>query len=132
MAILNEGELDGQRILSEESVARMIHESHVLPGNSPEACNYRDYDQMHHGLGWYVVKNPDIEFIAHGGGPVFASDMRLYPDREQGMVVIANDSHCSPAALVCLLLIGLILGSLNKNWTGRRTAACSLIPPRGL
>jgi CubicO group peptidase (beta-lactamase class C family) len=88
MAILNEGELDGQRILSEASVAMMIHESHVLPGKSPEAGNH------YHGLGWYVAKNPDVEFIFHGGGgPGFASDMRLYPDRELGMVVIANGSH---------------------------------------
>lgn len=94
MAILNEGELDGQRILSEESVALMINESHVFPGNSPEAGNYKDYDQMYHGLGWYVVKSPDLVFIAHGGGgPGFASDMRLYPDRELGMVVIANGTY---------------------------------------
>jgi CubicO group peptidase (beta-lactamase class C family) len=94
LAILNEGELDGQRILSAESVAMMIHEGHVPPGDSPEARNYEDYDQMVHGLGWYVVKNPDVEFVAHGGGgPGFTSDMRLYPDRELGMVVIANGSH---------------------------------------
>jgi CubicO group peptidase (beta-lactamase class C family) len=94
MAILNEGELDGQRILSAESVAMMVHESHVLPGKSPEAANYKDYDQMYHGLGWYVVKDAEIDFIAHGGGgPGFSADMRLYPDRELGMVLIGNGSH---------------------------------------
>ncbi len=94
MAILNEGELGGERILSQESVAKMIHENHVLPGDSPEARNYKDYDQMYHGLGWYVVKSPEIEFIAHGGGgPGFTADMRLYPERELGMVMIANGSH---------------------------------------
>jgi len=94
MAILNEGELDGQRILSAESVASMTHESHVLPGNTPEARDYADYNQMYHGLGWYVVKNPDLVFIAHGGGgPGFAADMRLYPDRELGMVIIGNGTY---------------------------------------
>ena len=94
MAILNEGELDGVRILSQESVATMIYEGHVIPGNTSEARAYADYEQMVHGLGWYVVKNPDVEFIAHGGGgPGFAADMRLYPDRELGMVVIGNGSH---------------------------------------
>jgi D-alanyl-D-alanine carboxypeptidase len=93
MAFLNEGELDGQRILSEESVAMMTNESHVLPGNTPEAAAYKDYDQMYHGLGWYVVKNHDF-FIAHGGGgPGFAADMRLYPDRELGMVIIGNGTY---------------------------------------
>lgn len=93
MAFLNEGELDGQRILSEESVATMTNESHVLPGNTPEAASYKDYDQMYHGLGWYVVKNHDF-FIAHGGGgPGFSADMRLYPERELGMVIIANGTY---------------------------------------
>jgi len=93
MAFLNEGELDGQRILSEESVAMMTNESHVLPGNTPEAAAYENYDQMYHGLGWYVVKNHDF-FIAHGGGgPGFAADMRLYPDRELGMVIIGNGTY---------------------------------------
>jgi CubicO group peptidase (beta-lactamase class C family) len=93
MAFLNEGELDGQRILSEESVAVLTHESHILPGNTPEASAYKEYDQMYHGLGWYVVKNHEF-FIAHGGGgPGFAADMRLYPDRELGMVIIANGSY---------------------------------------
>ena len=94
MAILNEGELDGRRILSEESVDVMINESHVLPGNTSEARSMNEYNQMYHGLGWYVVKNPDPIFISHsGGGPGFASDMRLYPDRELGMVVIANGTY---------------------------------------
>jgi CubicO group peptidase (beta-lactamase class C family) len=93
MAFLNEGELDGQRILSKESVATMTNESHILPGNTPEASAYKDYDQMYHGLGWYVVKKPEF-FIAHGGGgPGFAADMRLYPDRELGMVIIANGTY---------------------------------------
>ena len=67
MAYLNEGELDGQRILSNDSVAQMTNESHVIPGSTPEAHSYKDYDQMYHGLGWYVVQNHDT-FIAHGGG----------------------------------------------------------------
>lgn len=93
MAFLNEGELESQRILSEESVTMMTNESHVLPGNTPEASAYKKYDQMYHGLGWYVVQNHEF-FIAHGGGgPGFSADMRLYPDRELGMVIIANGTY---------------------------------------
>jgi D-alanyl-D-alanine carboxypeptidase len=107
MAILNEGELDGRRILSAASVAEMINESHVLPGNTPEAREMKVYKQMYHGLGWYVVKNPDLCFISHsGGGPGFACDMRLYPDRELGMVVIANGTY-PPKEKINDLLAGL-------------------------
>jgi hypothetical protein len=36
----------------------------------------------------------DEFFIAHsGGGPGFAANMRLYPDRDLGMVVLANGTY---------------------------------------
>jgi CubicO group peptidase (beta-lactamase class C family) len=94
MAYLNGGELDGQRILSEESVAKLTNESHILPGNTPEARDFKDYDEMYHGLGWLYVVEGDDFFIAHsGGGPGFAVNMRLYPDRDLGMVVFANGTY---------------------------------------
>ena len=94
MAYLNGGELDGQRILSVESVAMLTHEGHILPGNTPEAADFKDYDEMYQGLGWaYVVEDGDF-FIGHsGGGPGFAANMRLYPERGLGMVVLANGGY---------------------------------------
>lgn len=94
MAYLNGGELDGQRILSAESVAMLTNESHIVPGNTPEAAEYKDYDEMYQGLGWaYVVEGDDF-FIAHsGGGPGFAANMRLYPNRDLGMVILANGTY---------------------------------------
>jgi CubicO group peptidase (beta-lactamase class C family) len=94
MAYLNGGELGGKRILSEESVAILTNESHILPGNTPEAADFKDYDEMYQGLGWpYVVEGGDF-FIGHsGGGPGFAVNMRLYPDRDLGMVVFANGTY---------------------------------------
>jgi CubicO group peptidase (beta-lactamase class C family) len=94
MAYLNGGELDGQRILSAESVAMLTHEGHILPGNTSEAAEFKDYDEMYHGLGWaYVVEGGDF-FIGHsGGGPGFATNMRLYPERGLGMVVLANGTY---------------------------------------
>jgi hypothetical protein len=78
-------------------------ESHVLPGNTSEAAEDKDYDQMYHGLGWYVVKNPDLIFIAHGGGPGFSADMRLYPDRELGTVIIGNGTYLPKREILNLL-----------------------------
>ena len=94
MAYLNGGELDGQRILSVESVAMLTNESHILPGKTPETADFKDYDEMYQGLGWaYVVEGDDF-FIAHsGGGAGFAANMRLYPDRDLGMVFLANGPY---------------------------------------
>jgi CubicO group peptidase (beta-lactamase class C family) len=94
LAYLNGGELDGRRILSVESVAVLTHEGHILPGNTPEAADFKNYDEMYQGLGWAYVVEGDEFFIAHsGGGPGFAANMRLYPDRDLGMVVLANGSY---------------------------------------
>jgi CubicO group peptidase (beta-lactamase class C family) len=104
MAYLNGGELDGQRIPSEESVATLTYEGHILPGNTPEAADFKEYDEMYQGLGWaYVVEGDDF-FIAHsGGGPGFAANMRLYPDRGLGMVVLANGSYLAREELFDLV-----------------------------
>jgi len=94
LAYLNGGELDGQRILSAESVAMLTNESHIMPGNTPEAAQYKDYDEVFHGLGWFYVVEGDDFFITHaGGGPGFAANMRLYPDRDLGVVVLANGTY---------------------------------------
>lgn len=88
MAFLNRGELDGARILSAESVERMIYEGHVKSGKSFQvAAPFR-------GLGWAVFKGEDKPFhITHGGGgPGFGSAMRLYPEQSLGILVIANDT----------------------------------------
>jgi len=95
MAYLNRGELDGQRILSAESIAMMTNEGHILPAvKDPQNFGYTDYDLYSRGLGWAYVEDGDDFFITHsGGGPGFATDMRLYPDRDLGMVILANGSY---------------------------------------
>ncbi|MCP4361344.1 MAG: beta-lactamase family protein, partial [Chloroflexi bacterium] len=70
MAYLNGGELNGQRILSEESVTMMTHESHIVPGNTSDAAAF---DEMLQGLGWAVVPTGNSFYLTHsGGGPGFS------------------------------------------------------------
>jgi hypothetical protein len=50
--------LDDHGILSVESVAMLANAGHILPGNTPEAAQYKDYHAMHRvlvGLGWWSV-----------------------------------------------------------------------------
>jgi CubicO group peptidase (beta-lactamase class C family) len=93
-AILNGGELEGARILSEESVDTMLNERHVEAGSSPESDEYDGYDEMKHGIGWFVVRDGDRLHHSHtGGGPGFAALMRLYPDEDLGIVILANGTN---------------------------------------
>jgi CubicO group peptidase (beta-lactamase class C family) len=87
LAYLNEGELDGVRILAPQSVALMTGASHV-PGEGP---NMAAYPNGHHGLGWYVIPESQRRRLQHdGAGPGFATTMRLYPEAELGIAILAN------------------------------------------
>jgi len=49
---------------------------------------------MHQGRGWSYVVDGGDSFVAHsGGGPGFATSMRLYPERNLGMVILANGTY---------------------------------------
>ena len=93
-AVLNGGELDGARILSQVSVDVMLTEHFVEPGDTPEAEEYAQFDEMQHGLGWFVARDGDRLHHSHtGGGPGFAAGMRLYPEEGLGIVILANGTN---------------------------------------
>jgi len=89
LAYLNEGELDGTRILSPQSVALMTSASHLL-GEGPNMAAYKNGQ---HGLGWYVIpEGRRLRLQHHGGGPGFATTMRLYPTEKLGIALLVNST----------------------------------------
>lgn len=94
MAFLNGGELDGQRILSEESVAQITYKGHVQFGDTSDAADFQKYDESYQGIGWVYAVDGNDYFLSHsGGGPGFSANMRLYPERGIGLVVLANGTY---------------------------------------
>jgi CubicO group peptidase (beta-lactamase class C family) len=88
MAYLNHGSLDGNLILRPESVA-------LLTDTAP--VNGR-------GLGWFVNEANQTHYLEHaGGGPGFATMMRIYPDRGVGIAVLANGTDLNREGLMELL-----------------------------
>ena len=52
-------------------------------------------------LGWHVGRSDDAEFLfKEGGGGGFHGEMRLYPSRAIGSVVIANDTQFDASAFL--------------------------------
>jgi CubicO group peptidase (beta-lactamase class C family) len=78
---LAEGQIDGHRVLSPDTVRTMRTIDH--PGKP-----------FHHGIGWF--RRPAAgseEWVEHfGAGAGFWNVMRLYPDRGLGVVVMANST----------------------------------------
>jgi len=88
MAYLNDGILDGNRILDPESVTTLT-----------ETASIDGY-----GLGWFKGEFNNSRFLEHaGGGPGFATIMRLYPERGLGITVLANGTDLDRQGLVELL-----------------------------
>lgn len=88
LAYLGGGSLDGIRILQPQSVS-LLSETPAVDG---------------HGLGWFVGTDNGERVLEHaGGGPGFASIMRLYPDRGVGVAILANGTDLDRERLVGLL-----------------------------
>ena len=79
---------DGDKILSPASVAMMTN---TVPLNR-------------HGLGWFVNQDANNFYLEHtGGGPGFATFMRIYPEKNLGISLLANGTDLDYAGLANLL-----------------------------
>jgi CubicO group peptidase (beta-lactamase class C family) len=88
MAFLNGRELNGERILSPESVAMMIQDGHIVAKGGPASF----YKGVKHGLGWWIWPDGNRQRIMHSGdGPGFSNIMQLYPEERLGVIVMGNE-----------------------------------------
>ena len=87
IAYLNLGSLDGRSILSPESIS-LLTTTTPIDG---------------HGLGWFVYKSKNERYLEHaGGGPGFATIMRLYTDTGLGIAILSNGTDLDREGLVDL------------------------------
>jgi CubicO group peptidase (beta-lactamase class C family) len=88
MMYLHDGTLDGQSILSSESIA-------VLTDTAPIDGR---------GLGWAVGETNGERYLEHmGGGAGFATTMRIYPEAGMGIAILANGTDLDRTGLADLL-----------------------------
>jgi D-alanyl-D-alanine carboxypeptidase len=88
LAYLNSGILEGVEILSSRSISAM-NETPPIDGR---------------GLGWVINDEQKPLFVEHsGGGPGFATIMRLYPESKLGIVILANGTDLDRHGIVNLM-----------------------------
>jgi CubicO group peptidase (beta-lactamase class C family) len=88
LAYLAGGELDGARVLAPDTVRMMTYEGHV----------------GQRGLGWAVHREHQRLHVQHpGGGPGFATMLRLYPEERLGLVVLGNGTDLDYEGLADVL-----------------------------
>ena len=87
-AMLNGGELDGQRILSRESVEAMNRRV-VEVTKSPAPV-----EGLGFGYAWFLDDTNGRISLTHGGqGTGTASLMRIYPDENLGITIVSNSTY---------------------------------------
>jgi CubicO group peptidase (beta-lactamase class C family) len=87
-AYLDGGEMDGARVLTPEAVRQMNDDGHVGT----------------RGLGWALGNSNGRLHLQHpGGGPGFATIMRVYPRERLGLSVLANGTDLDYNGLAELL-----------------------------
>jgi len=101
MAYLNGGEIDGQRILSEKTIQMMTNDDQIPARNTPKPSLQK---QVYQGIGWLFVRQGKSFYLAHnGGGPGFATGMRIYPDANLGIVIMANGTYLDTEGILDLV-----------------------------
>jgi CubicO group peptidase (beta-lactamase class C family) len=96
-AYLGGGELDGQHILSRESIEMMTREGYSKGKVDDPQSSRRQ------GIGWQIAsENGKLRISHEGGGLGFHSIMQLYPDENLGFVLFTNDVTCDGRAILNL------------------------------
>jgi hypothetical protein len=98
-AMLNGGQLDGARVLSDASVQQM------------QTPTVRINDTLAYGLGWFLSEQSGVQAVLHPGEILTMGSMFvLAPERKLGVAVLTNldsDAKDEIAEGVARLLIGL-------------------------
>jgi len=99
--MLNEGELDGVRILSAESVA-LLQEAQTSTSGEPLGI----------GLSWHFGGDAEHPYVEHDGGGTFQTKLRLYMKDGFALAILANgagfnrNEFTDAAANVVLSMLG--------------------------
>jgi CubicO group peptidase (beta-lactamase class C family) len=99
-AYLNGGKLNGQRILSQESITTMTYEGQIKAKNE-DSLNYQ-----RQGICWQIYGRSGRWVLTHeGGGPGFSTKFQLYPDEKLGFILFTNDATIETWKIINLAAI---------------------------
>jgi len=88
-ALLNNGILNGKRILSERSIAEM--QRPIVAVNESPAPNS---EGLEFGLGWFIGQSENGKELTHSGaGMGFVTTLKLYPEKGAGVIVFSNSTY---------------------------------------
>jgi CubicO group peptidase (beta-lactamase class C family) len=113
LAQLGGGQLDGNTVMSPDTVAHQHQPHMVLPDDQtfPESTRHA------YGLGWLIGRYRDHRLLEHGGGiDGFQTECMLLPDHGIGVAVMTNTSSSLMAPVVAYRVLDELLGLEPFDW----------------
>ncbi len=113
---LNDGALDGKRIVSTVVLAETRRPQMVLPLD-PDAAQYADTTQMSYGLGWRISDYRGHHLLEHGGAvDGFRARLLLFPKDRLGIMLLTNVEETRVVSATGNILADYLLGLSKKDW----------------
>jgi len=116
---LNEGVIDGKRLISSENL-RETHTPQMVIRNEgrwrlffPES----ETSQLSYGLGWFISDYRGRKLVMHGGTiDGFRACVMLVPKSKIGVAVLVNLTGSQMPEAACYNIVDFLLGLPKKDW----------------
>ena len=113
LAQLGGGQVDGQAVMSPDTMARQ-HAPHMV---LPEDQTFPTSTRHAYGLGWMLGRYRDHRLLDHGGAiDGFQAECMLLPDNGVGVAVMTNTSSSAMAPVVAYRVLDELLGLEPFDW----------------
>lgn len=116
---LNEGEVDGKRLISAENVREMHMPQMVIRNEGRWQLFFppTETSQLSYGLGWFINDYRGHKLVMHGGTiDGFRASIMLVPKAKLGVAVLANLNGTQMPEAACYNVVDLLLGLPKKDW----------------
>lgn len=103
MACLNDGELNGVRVLKKESIQQWLYDGYSNPIKMSDLNPFGDKNYQY-GRGWFIsTENDETVIRNNGGAPGFGTSFCLYPHKSLGIILMANDMNVNSNEIIRLV-----------------------------
>jgi CubicO group peptidase (beta-lactamase class C family) len=118
---LNDGVVDGRRLISSENLREMHTPQMVirLEGRWKLFFPESETSQLSYGLGWFINDYRGHKLVMHGGTiDGFRASIVLAPKSKLGVAVLSNLTGTQMPEATCYNVVDLLLGLPKKDWNG--------------
>ena len=120
---LNEGEYEGQRLISERTMRELHEPQVVVHSDTTTERMYPGTNLRAYALGWTVQDYYGHELVQHSGSLNWTrTHVMMVPEADIGVVAIANLGSSNLQQGIAYRVIDALLGLPQRDWSGELLA----------